>query len=312
MKSLSITSFFKTGVVFLPFVFAACTTDDSSSGWVRPDSFGESLYERQLGKGSSAKFNCAVYTRDNHATLEMNLDLMAYQSELSAVYDVEVGEPTYYYVDLTLAGMFQDEAMDFCEGIKESVDGMKTSCSKSHIQGKAQLADVSTGMSSFMLGNLVTALKGQCDDFYDTYKEKMAEFPGAWNNGNAEPGEPALLCNVNLAADTLVMNVDYSSRSMAMAVTHYTYNGVSTGLFMILESYAGVSADTLAMICNAYRQDSDISGVNCEGSVITYLASETQDGETVTLEDMAVLYKKQVCPGLLDGSLGMEDLWFND
>ena len=97
-----------------------------------------------------------------------------------------------------------------------------------------------------------------------------------------------------------------------MEVTHYSINGEPMGAFRVAESYAGVPADTLAMICSAYRQESDLSGVYCEGSTISYLAPEEQDGEVMTLEDMAVVYKKEVCPGLLDGSLSMEDLWFND
>jgi hypothetical protein len=313
MKATSMVNFFKMGVMFALFMFGACSTEESD-GWLeRPDNFGESLYERHLKKGTSAAFECTVYSRDNHVTLEMNLDLVAYQSELSAVYDVEVGEPTYYYVDLVFTGMFQDEAPDFCEGIKKSVDGMKTSCSKSSVKGKAELVDVSAAASSLMLGNMVTALKSQCDDFYDAYKEQMAEFPGRWSYGDgSEVTEPALLCDVNVSADTLYMNVDYSTRSMSMVVTHYNYNGAPTGSFMVLESYAGVSPDTLANVCNAYRQESDISGVYCEGSTISYLAPEAQEGQILTLEDMAVVYKKEVCPGLLDGSLSMEDLWFND
>ena len=48
------------------------------------------------------------------------------------------------------------------------------------------------------------------------------------------------------------------------------------------------------------------------GNALALLAPESQDGETLTLEDMAVYYKKEICTGLLDGSLSMEDMWFND
>lgn len=312
MKSLSITRFFKTGVVFLPFVFAACSTDESSSEWVRPDSFGDALYERHLGKGTSAKFDCTVYSQNNHVTLEMNFNAMAYQSTMNAVYDFDVGDPTTFYIDMVLSGIFQDEATEACSSLKENNEGMKVSCSHSHVSGKMEMESVNSSSTSLVLGTMVPKFKNQCDDFYDTYKEIMSEFPGSWNNGYAEPAEPALLCDVNVSADTLYMNVDYSTRSMSMVVTHYNYNGAPTGSFMVLESYAGVSPDTLANVCNAYRQESDISGVYCEGSTISYLAPEAQEGQILTLEDMAVVYKKEVCPGLLDGSLSMEDLWFND
>ena len=277
MKSISKAHFFKTGVMLLPFVFGACTTDESSSAWERPDSFGDVLYERHLGKGTSAAFECKVYSQNNHVSLEMIFDVPAYQSTMNAVYYFEVGDPANMYVDILLSGMFQDESDDACAGLKANNEGMKVSCSRSHVTGKSELESVSEASSSLVLG-----------------------------------AEPALLCDVNLTDDALHMNVDSSTRSMAMEVTHYSINGEPMGAFRVAESYAGVPADTLAMICSAYRQESDLSGVYCEGSTISYLAPEEQDGEVMTLEDMAVVYKKEVCPGLLDGSLSMEDLWFND
>ena len=312
MKSISMVNFFKTGVMLLPFVFGACTTDESSSAWERPESFGDVLYERQLGKGSSATFDCKVYSQGNHVSLEMNFDVMAYQSTMNAVYYFEVGDPTNMYVDILLSGMFQDESDDACAGLKANNEGMQVSCSRSHVMGKSEMESVSEASSSLVLGMMVPKFKSQCDNFYDNYKELMSDLPGRWNNGNAEPSEPALLCDVNLTADSLRMNAVYSTRSMAMEITHYSINGEPVGAFRVVESYAGVPADTLAMVCNAYRQESDISGVYCEGSTISYLAPESQDGETLTLEDMAVYYKKEICTGLLDGSLSMEDMWFND
>lgn len=312
MKSISKAHFFKTGVMLLPFVFGACTTDESSSAWERPDSFGDVLYERHLGKGTSAAFECKVYSQNNHVSLEMIFDVPAYQSTMNAVYYFEVGDPANMYVDILLSGMFQDESDDACAGLKANNEGMKVSCSRSHVTGKSELESVSEASSSLVLGMMVPKFKSQCDNFYDNYKDIMSDLPGRWNYGNGEPAEPALLCDVNLTDDALHMNVDYSTRSMAMEVTHYSINGEPMGAFRVAESYAGVPADTLAMICSAYRQESDLSGVYCEGSTISYLAPEEQDGEVMTLEDMAVVYKKEVCPGLLDGSLSMEDLWFND
>jgi hypothetical protein len=235
-----------------------------------------------------------------------------YDANLNVIYDVEAGDPSYYYVDVMMTGVFQGESQDACESIQESIEGIETSCSNSRVRGKAELGSVNEFSKSLMLGNMVPSFKSQCDEFYDTYKDMMSEIPGKWSYGDAEPSVPAQICDVNLTADALYMNVDYPTRSMAMEVTHYSINGTPVGSFRIAEAYAGVPADTLAMICSAYRQESDISGVYCEGSTISYLVPEMQDGKTLTLEDMAVVYKKEVCPGLLDGSLSMEDLWFND
>ena len=312
MKPVSKASFFKASVLLLPLVFAACSTDDSD-WYERPDNFGDVLYERHLKKGSSAAFECAVYSRGDHVTIEMNMDVMAYESAVSAVYDVEVGEPTNYYVDLTLSGMFQDEASDFCEGIKGSVDGMKTSCSKSRVKGKAEMAGVSDAAASLMLGSMVPKFKEQCDYFYDTYKELMAEFPGRWDYGNGNVvAEPALSCEVNVSGDTLYMNADFSTRSVAMVVYRYVYNGISSGSFITMETYTGVDQDTLAKVCAAYRKEDLLTGVECVGPMISYMAPETQDGVTLTIEDMAVYMKKQICAGFLDGSYSLEDMWYND
>ena len=313
MKPVSKASFFKASALLLPLVFAACSTEDSG-GWLeRPDNYGDVLYERHLKKGSSAAFECAVYSRGDHVTMKMNVDLVEYQSDLSAVYDVEVGDPTYYYVDLLLTGMFQEETSDFCEGVKKSVDGMKTSCSKSHVKGKAELPSVSEAATSLMLGNLVTKLKDQCDDFYDTYKGLFADFSGRWDYGNGTVvTEPAQSCEVNVSGDTLYMNADFSTRSVSIVVFRYVYNGISSGFFTTTESYVGVDQDTLAKVCAAYRKEDMLTGVECVGPVISYMAPETQDGETLTIEDMAVYMKKQICAGFLDGSYSLEDMWYND
>lgn len=312
MKPVSKASFFKASALLLPLVFAACSTDDSD-WYERPDNFGDVLYERHLKKGSSAAFECAVYSRGDHVTIEMNMDVMAYESAVSAVYDVEVGEPTNYYVDLTLSGMFQDEASDFCEGIKGSVDGMKTSCSKSRVKGKAEMASVSDAAASLMLGSMVPKFKEQCDYFYDTYKELMAEFPGRWDYGDGNVvAEPALSCEVNVSGDTLYMNADFSTRSVAMVVYRYVYNGISSGSFITMETYTGVDQDALAKVCAAYRKEDLLTGVECVGPMISYMAPETQDGVTLTIEDMAVYMKKQICAGFLDGSYSLEDMWYND
>lgn len=312
MKSVSMTSLFKTGVLLLPFAFAACTSDDSSSWLDRPESFGEVVYNRHLARGTSAAFDCKVYSRDNHLTMEMEFDVKMYESTMNTVFDFEVGDPSVFYVDVLLSGMFEASSDDVCSDVKDMDENMQTSCSDSHVKGKVEMVSVPDARASSVLSAMKSNFEDQCDGFYDHYKDAMSDMPGKWiyhENANADP---ALFCDVNLTADTLYMNVGYSTRSMAMEITHYSINGVPIGSFRVAETYAGVPADTLAMICGAYRQESDLSGVYCEGSTISYLTPEEQEGEVLTLEDMAVYYKKEICTGLLDGSLSMEDMWFND
>ena len=119
MKFVSMTSLFKTGVLLLPFAFAACTSDDSSSWLDRPESFGEVVYNRHLARGTSAAFDCKVYSRDNHLTMEMEFDVKMYESTMNTVFDFEVGDPSVFYVDVLLSGMFEASSDDVCSDVKD-------------------------------------------------------------------------------------------------------------------------------------------------------------------------------------------------
>lgn len=311
MNSVLGSTFFKTSVLLLPFVFAACTTEESS--WLeRSDSYGNRLYERHLKKGSNASFDCYVYSQGDHVTLEMIYDLPMYDANLNTIYDIEAGDPSYYYVDVMMTGVFQSEATEACESIKESIEGMEMSCSKSRVRGRAELASVNEFSKSLILGNMVPQFKSQCDDFYDTYKGLMSEVPGKWDYGRSEDSQPALSCDVNMSNDSLFVNAQFPDRSFSMVLSEYLYEGEPLGYFMAVENYTGVSADTLAKVCTAYRSESELVSVNCTGSSIAYLVSNTQEDQVLTLEDMAVYMKKQVCDGFLDGSYTLEDMWFEN
>lgn len=302
----------KTSLVAFPLLFAACTSDESSDWYSKPESYGQSLYHREVSKGASASFVCDVYSMGNHAVLEMTFDAPYYSSSITAVYDVEFGSSGVYYFDAQITGMFQQEAGDLCENAKTFADGMQTKCSASRVTGKADIPSVEESMVSLALGNVIPKFKQQCDGAYDNYKDIMSEFPGSWNYGGGTASNPALSCDVNIAGDSVYMNAVFSDKSVSMVISNYLYNGEPLGYFMTVENYTGVSADTLAEVCAAYRSEGDLSSVTCAGSSIAYLAPTSQDGKTMTLEDIAVYMKKGVCAGFLDGSYTLEDMWYND
>lgn len=305
MQPIFGASVFKSCVLILPIVFAACTSDESSVSYDRPESYGTSLYNRQLKKGT-ASFDCNVYSENDHAVLEMNFDVPDYQSHMTAVYDVYAGSSADYYIDITMTGVFQEEAADACEGLKNSLEGIKTSCSKSRVTGKLDLSSVNEISKSLMLSRAVPNLKSQCDEFYDTYKEMMADFSGKWDYGHSEQGQPALSCDVNVANDTVYMNVAYSDKSLAMKTTL-----VDSVTFRTTEEYTGLDDATTVEICNSHQTDKDIYSytVACNGPWYAYSHSTTVEGVTLTLEDVAVAMKKELCPGLLEGSYTLEDIW---
>ena len=312
MKSAFKTSLFKTGALLLPFAFAACTSDDSSSWLERPESFGEVVHERHLARGTSAVFDCKVYSRDNHITLEMSFDAKMYESTMNTVFDFEVGDPTAFYVDVLLSGMFQQEADVICDDVKDMDENMETSCSSSHVKGKVETDGViGDARASIVLSTMKSNMETQCDEYYDYYKDVMSEMPGKWIYNENAPADPAQSCDVYLEGDTLYMNVVFASRSLSMNTYLVTLGGVAQG-FRISETYTGLDSDTFEKACSIYRKDSHIGNVYCTNPTITYMMPTTQNGEVVTLEDLAVAAKTELCAEFLDGNYTLEDMWNNN
>ena len=311
MKSFSKTSMFKTGVLLLPFVFAACTSDDSSNWFDRPDNFGDVTYDRHLARGNSAAFDCKVYTRENHVTLEMNFDVKMYESSMNTVFDLEVGDPSVFSVDVLLSGEFQSEYDVICGDVKDMDENMKTTCTESHVGGKVEWDAIDGYRASYGLSQTASNMESQCDDFYDYYKDIMSEMPGKWIYNEGAPADPAQSCNVRLEGDTLYMNVVFASRSLSMNTYLVTSGGVTQG-FRISETYTGLDSDTFEKACSIYRKDSHIGNVYCTNPTITYMMPTTQNGEVVTLEDLAVDAKTELCEGFLNGGLTLEDMWYSN
>ncbi|WP_405339633.1 hypothetical protein [Fibrobacter sp.] len=312
MKSFSKTSMFKTGVLLLPFVFAACSSDDSSNWFDRPDNFGDVTYDRHLARGNSAAFDCKVYTRENHVTLEMNFDVKMYESSMNTVFDLEVGDPSVFSVDVLLSGEFQSEYDVICGDVKDMDENMKTTCTESHVGGKVEWDAIDGYRASYGLSQTASNMESQCDDFYDYYKDIMSEMPGKWIYNEGAPADPAQSCNVRLEGDTLYVDAVFASRSFSMKANNYTINGMSLGYILVAETYNGVDAETHDKICSAYLKKSQISVLSCMNGTVYYQIPELQNGEKTTLEDLAVDAKTELCEGFLNGGLTLEDMWYSN
>lgn len=311
MKFVSMTSLFKTGVLLLPFAFAACTSDDSSSWLDRPESFGEVVYNRHLARGTSAAFDCKVYSRDNHLTMEMEFDVKMYESTMNTVFDFEVGDPSVFYVDVLLSGMFEASSDDVCSDVKDMDENMQTSCSDSHVKGKVEMVSVADVRASSVLSTMKSNFEEQCDGFYDYYKDAMSDMPGKWiyhENANADPAQS---CNVRLDGDTLYVDAVFASKSFSSKTYRLMIDGMSTGYFQVNETFDGVDPETFNNICSAHSQQSQVGNVSCLNSGISYMMYQIQNGEIVALEDLAVAAKTELCAGFLDGSLSLEDAWYD-
>ena len=83
------------------------------------------------------------------------------------------------------------------------------------------------------------------------------------------------------------------------------------GVCLAVREYTGLDDATTVEICNAHQTDKDIYSytVACNGPWYAYSHSTTVEGVTLTLEDVAVAMKKELCPGLLEGSYTFEDIW---
>ena len=153
---------------------------------------------------------------------------------------------------------------------------------------------------------MVEEEKKRCDNYYLSTISNFKSIPGEWG-GDAldvlESGGTAATCDAKLENDVAFMELVYVGGSASVRVTQ------SGDKFYWVESYTGMDSETFDVACSTYKDKPGTSDVLCSGSTISYLQS-VEDGES--LEDIAVMLKKSICPGLLDGSLTFEDVWLMD
>lgn len=288
------------------FILAACTTSEESIH--KATVTGNEVYKRHLAKGNNVVMDCYVYATENSVSVDVSLDLIVYDhSTMTMTMVTEVGDPTWYTADINLSGILLGEYDETCESIKGQFEGTDADvrCSNSNIHSQLELPSITNPAKiESMIEKSLEESKAKCDALVDQYRSNFSEFDGAWDFG--ESTERAQSCEVNMAADTVYLNVAYASKALTMKTTMS-----DPVTFTTTEEYAGLDDKTLVEICNAHQNDEDIYSytVGCNGPWFTYSHPTTVEGETMTLEDLAVSMKKVLCPGLLDGSYVLDDIW---
>ena len=291
--------------------FWACTSNEDTIYTAQVT--GSEVYKRHLAKGDEAVMDCKVYAADASVSVDVVMNLRAYDNSIMTMTMVtEVGDPSWYTAEIELSGMLMSEYDETCESITQSLEsaGGKVKCSGSGIRGELKLPAITNPVKvQSVVSETIEEGKEKCDNLFNTYKKVFAGFDGAWDYGESTVNvEKAQSCDVNFANDTVYLNVIYSSKSLVMKTT--LDNPVT---FHTTEEYTGLDDETLVQICDAHLHDEDIYSMTaaCNGPWFAYSHSTTVEGETLTLEDLAVLMKKGLCPALLDGSMGLEDVWSN-
>lgn len=284
-------------------VLVGCTSDSSSGA----DSYGSEVYHRHLEKGTDGIYECSVYEDGGKVTVKMYEDIALYDTKLSMLIETKFGDPSSYRVSAQLKGMYKAE--DMCEEIHSVFDDLNgtTTCTDGSVEGIADnLNAVPPENIPAAVAYTVDEGKESCDEQYAQATEHFGGLPGEWVTDeydertiSSEPKEKALSCDVTMESGAIVMSVGYEKKNARFSLAD---NGSS---FNAVEEYHGLDEATLASICSIYRASGEYTDVVCLDNTITY----TESYSGMTLEDMAVALKSGVCPALLSGEMGMEELW---
>ena len=297
---------YKLTFSLLILVLAACTSSDESVHEAVVT--GNEVYKRHLAKGDNAVMDCYVYAAENSVAVDMSLDYIVYDhSTMTMTMVTEVGDPSWYTADINLSGILLSEYEETCVSVKDDFEGTSAEvrCSNSNIHSQIELPSITNPVKlQLMIEDAIEESKGMCDDLFNQYRSNFSKLDGAWDFG--EPVEVAQSCEVNMANDTVYMNVAYLDKAVTMKTTM-----VDAFTFSTTEEYAGLDDATLGEICMAHQNDDDIysTTVGCNGPWFIYSHPAIVDGKAVTLEDLAVMLKKDVCPGYLDGTYALDDMW---
>lgn len=284
----------------------ACTSTDESVH--KATVTGNQVYKRHLAKGNNVVMDCYVYATENSVSVEMMLDLIVYDhSTMTMSMVTEVGDPSWYTADIDLSGILLTEYDETCETVKSEFEGTGADvrCSNTNIHSQIELPSITNPVKlQSMIESTIEEGKTKCDGLFDQYRSNFSDLDGAWDFG--EPVEAAQSCDVNMANDTVYVNIIYSDKAVVMKTTM-----ADASTFSTTEEYVGLDDATLVEICNAHKDDDDIYSysVGCNGPWYVYSHPATINGTVMNLEDLAVSMKKELCPGFLNGSYTLEDLW---
>ena len=278
-----------------------CETDSTPTGAATPSAplttppQGDVRYNTHFEKGSTA-FKCNVYATDKVVSVDMSLNMVNDQSWVRARYNLDYGASSYNG-SMESAGLFDGSIGAECEKIKADcaeMNNAKVSCSANKITFAAEIPYVDPIYYTMNVNKAVSIMSSLCDNLYEEYYNAPMITPGEGNES-----KKALTCDVQVNGTSFTQTVTYSDKSMVLSTT------LANGVYAVTESYTGIDAATLAQVCAAYKQETQITNVNCSGSTITYTPVVNPD-----FNSLVQFAQEMECPAFLNGSYTFEDVWF--
>ena len=259
---------------------SACFESTSSE-----DSYGDLIYERKSPAEHYISRECQVYATDSRFVFKGtayagSLGPMNYLSEIEIGSKMKVKDEYR-----TSEALFAETMEEQCAALKQSYAQFKNpsvNCTDKEVKASAVVDKV------LSRDYLTSYMKDACDD----YIEEVVD--GEY--------ERALSCTVRHEGNVAYMDVAYATKSASFKAT---YLDDKSG--MMEETYVGVSADTLSMVCEYDKAKSKFSDVRCDGATIYH--KESFKG--AKFEDYVSAFEV-TCDALRNGLVPFEKVMFGD
>ena len=289
-------------------IAAILTACDSSS--TAPDSFtkGELIHERHFDH-NLGNMKCNVYATDNSVSIDLNVNMINDNSNMKQQLEWSFGNKANFRGKSEVSGLFVITKDELCESMKKLANEMENgsyTCTENGATISASPSDYDESQKKLYVASSKSTMKRQCDSWYDDFTRKFDEMAQniavVGNDSSGNLGEKAQSCESVVNGNTLTTTIRYPDKSAIMSMTK------ENGGYTINEEYTGIDAATLARVCEAYNNETEIKNVVCSGSTITY---QSNTSEVPEITDYLDISQKYECPGVLNGTLTLEDLWFD-
>lgn len=272
---------------------------------------GELQYERHFDRNVPASMKCNVYSTNNSVSLDLKYSILDEANVVTEIINVKYGSPTTYDAKMEVSGLMQMAASSACARIKDDASGMDNaiaSCTENGAVLTASLPNLSDADVARVISPTVEKFKLICDESYDKFYSLTDELIADLNitEQPKEGAEKALSCNVQTNGNTIQMNVAFPGKNVVFTMLR------NNDTYYLTEEYTGIDEATLSNVCAAYKTESGIENVNCAGPVISYTSSAfTSEGVSLDVGSVAAAVENVQCPALLNGTMTLEDLWYN-
>ena len=272
---------------------------------------GELQYERHFDRGAPASMKCNVYSTNNSVSLDLKYSFLNDANSITEKINVKYGTPSSYDAEMGVYGLMQQAASSACARLKNDASGMDNavaSCTENGAVLTASLPNISDADAARLISPTVEKFKSICDESYVVFNNLTDEMIDDLNitEQPKEGAEKALSCNVQTNGNTIQMNVAFPGKNIVFTMLR------NNDTYYLTEEYTGIDEATLSNVCAAYKTESDIENVNCAGSVISYTSSAfTSEGVPLDVGSVVAAIENVQCPALLNGTMTLEDLWYN-